>query len=318
MSQTTDSPTPTNQPNPTAQILVTGAAGGRQGATGRRVTEMLFKQGFLVRAFVRTQDERAEYLHELGAEVVLGNLLDIETVRKALAGISRAYFCYPVRDDFLEAASIFAIAAKENGLEATVHISQASESDTSPSRASRQHWLAEQIFNWADIGAVHLLGAVFFENILRLAAPSIVKEGKIYLPLEESRVIPTVAAIDTAKVAARILADPAKHKGKRYFLTGPQALSIGEIAEVFSLVLKRPVEYVNIPLETWQQNFTRFTGDNPHLLQHLSSLWRLFTRAERASGEVGYEVSPVVRQITGSNPLSLEEFIRENAAAFAP
>jgi hypothetical protein len=80
----------------------------------------------------------------------------------------------------------------------------------------------------------------------------------------------------------------------------------------------RPVEYVNIPLERWQENFTRFTGNNPYLLQHLSSLWSLFARGERPSEEVGYQVSSAIRQITGSIPISLEEFIQETATAFTP
>ena len=60
-------------PNP---ILVTGAA-GRVGAVGRTVTELLLKQGKAVRAMVRTDDERAQALRGTGAEVVVGNLLDL-------------------------------------------------------------------------------------------------------------------------------------------------------------------------------------------------------------------------------------------------
>jgi NAD(P)H dehydrogenase (quinone) len=95
-------------------------------ATGRRVAEMLLRSGFAVRAFVRSQDDRSKYLRSLGAEIVIGDLLDIAAVGSAFQGISRAYFCYPVREDFLEAASIFAIAARENRLDAVVHLSQGS------------------------------------------------------------------------------------------------------------------------------------------------------------------------------------------------
>ena len=53
-------------------ILVTGAA-GRVGAVGRTVTELLLKQGKDVRAMVRNEDERANALRDLGAEVVVGD-----------------------------------------------------------------------------------------------------------------------------------------------------------------------------------------------------------------------------------------------------
>jgi len=52
-------------------VLVTGAAGGQQGKTGRRVTELLRARDIPVRAMVRTDDDRAEYLRGLGAEVVV-------------------------------------------------------------------------------------------------------------------------------------------------------------------------------------------------------------------------------------------------------
>ena len=57
-------------------ILVTGAA-GRVGAVGRTVTELLSKQGKAVRAMVRNEDQRAHALRDIGAEVVIGDLLDL-------------------------------------------------------------------------------------------------------------------------------------------------------------------------------------------------------------------------------------------------
>jgi uncharacterized protein YbjT (DUF2867 family) len=57
------------------RILVTGAAGGKMGATGRRVAEMLLRSGFAVRAFVRSQDDRSKYFRSLGAEIVANQKL---------------------------------------------------------------------------------------------------------------------------------------------------------------------------------------------------------------------------------------------------
>ena len=71
-----------NMANP---ILVTGAA-GRVGAVGRTVTELLLKQGKAVRAMVRNEDERAQALRDMGAEVVVGNLLDLDSMHRAIAG----------------------------------------------------------------------------------------------------------------------------------------------------------------------------------------------------------------------------------------
>src|ERR1041385_829912 len=97
-------------------VLVTGAAGGRQGRTGRHVCEMLLARGVAVRAFVRTLDERSDRLRALGAEVFQGDLLDIRSVARAAQGASSVYFAYPVQDGLLDATAIMALAAREAGI----------------------------------------------------------------------------------------------------------------------------------------------------------------------------------------------------------
>src|SRR5262245_10001239 len=86
-------------------ILVTGAAGGRQGSTGNHVTRMLLDRGVSVRAFVHSSDERSERIRALGADVVEGDLSDLRSVRAAMAGVRRAFFTYPVQDGLLEATA---------------------------------------------------------------------------------------------------------------------------------------------------------------------------------------------------------------------
>src|SRR5258708_21723748 len=83
-------------------ILVTGAA-GRVGGVGRTITEQLLKQGKAVRAMVRTEDERAQALRGLGAEVVVGNLLDLDSMHRVIEGIETMYFGMSVSDAYLAA-----------------------------------------------------------------------------------------------------------------------------------------------------------------------------------------------------------------------
>ena len=106
-------------------ILVTGASGGSQGSTGRRIVSLLLEKDIPVRAFVHKLDARSDALRELGAEVVRGDLLDRDSVRASLKGIKRAYFTYPVTDGLLEATTIFAMAAREAETELVVNWSEA-------------------------------------------------------------------------------------------------------------------------------------------------------------------------------------------------
>ena len=73
-------------------FLITGATG----KTGVPTVELLRQRGFRVRALVHTLDDRATRLHELGAEVVQGDLLDFDAVSSAMVGVTAAYFCYPI------------------------------------------------------------------------------------------------------------------------------------------------------------------------------------------------------------------------------
>ena len=71
-------------------ILVTSAARGSQGKTGRHVIEMLLARRIPVRAFVHRIDERFDRLKALGAEIFVGDFLDVRSVQQAVKTIPSA------------------------------------------------------------------------------------------------------------------------------------------------------------------------------------------------------------------------------------
>ena len=75
------------------------------GGIGRNVTEMLLAKRHKVRALVRREDERAEDLRRLGAEVMLGDLTDLASMHSAIEGCSRVYFGMSISANYLEARS---------------------------------------------------------------------------------------------------------------------------------------------------------------------------------------------------------------------
>ena len=85
-------------------ILVTGAA-GRVGGIGRTAADLLLKRGKAVRAMVRTEDERSRALRDMGAEVVVGDLLDLDSMHRAVAGCDMVYFGMSVSDAYLAATA---------------------------------------------------------------------------------------------------------------------------------------------------------------------------------------------------------------------
>src|SRR5438067_3036744 len=189
-----------------ATVLVTGAAGGTQGQTGRHVSEMLLAKGVPVRAFVRRIDARAEHLRSLGAELVEGDFLDYHSVERALQGVSTVYFAYPVQAGLLDATAIMADAARKAGVTRLIDMVMLVSSPDAPTPRMRQNYLSERIFEWAGIGAAHVRATVFFEQVRMMAAATIASQGAIMLPWgSEKTVLPLVSGEDVARVAAGVL-----------------------------------------------------------------------------------------------------------------
>ena len=295
-------------------ILVTGAAGGNQGATGHTILHLLIKRGFKVRALVHKIDERSQRLEKLGVEVLPGDLLDIDSVSKALGGINRAYFTYPVDDGLLEATAIFAAAAREAQTEMVVNMSQFQSTSNAPTLRNLQHRLADQIFDWADVGALHLNAPPFYENVRALITRTVTDQNTIYLPWGQGdAVFPLIAAEDVSRVAAALLAANDLPAQTRYPLVG-EVPTVAEIVGTLSRVLNRPIRYVEITDDQWKKATEERI--NRHALDHLSNLWRFFRNSGIRKGEQGFEVSNIIEQLTGQRPQTLEEFFRLNADSF--
>ena len=163
-------------------ILVTGAA-GRVGAVGRTVTELLLKQGKTVRAMVRREDERAQALRDMGAEVVVGDLLDLQSMHRAIAGCETMYFGMSVSDAYLAATVNVAAVAKHYGVKAFINmsqmtLSQMSITETTTSPQHKLQWLSEQALNWSGLPVVHVRPTVFLEGFFLLFTSDSVKAIK--------------------------------------------------------------------------------------------------------------------------------------------
>jgi uncharacterized protein YbjT (DUF2867 family) len=294
-------------------ILVTGAA-GRVGAVGRTVVELLLRQGQAVRAMVRKEDERAQTLRAMGAEVVVGDLLDLEAMHRAIAGCEAMYFGMSVSDDYLAATVNAAAVAKHHGVKAFVNMSQMtvaqmSITESTPSPQHKLHWQAEQALNWSGLPVIHVRPTVFMENFFLLfAAESIRDFDQLRLPLGDGKTSP-VAVDDVARVIATLLATPQSHIGQTYHLTGPQSGTMHYYADEYSKALGRKITYHDIPVESWRDELLK--RELPvHLVNHLATMAELH-RAGRYD-----RMSPDVHTLTGQSPLSVREFVMKYAARF--
>jgi uncharacterized protein YbjT (DUF2867 family) len=291
-------------------VIVTSAAGGRQGKTGRHVSEMLLARGIPVRAFVHKIDERSERLHALGAEIFEGDFLDIRSVQRAVQGTSSIYFAYPVQDGLLDATAAMAIAARDAGISRLVNLVMLQSSPDAPTPRMRQNYLSEQVLEWASIGAVHIRATVFYENVASLVRLSLPAQGAIRLPWgSENTVLPLVAGEDVARVAAGLLTSPALKAGATYPLIGT-TISLREIIATFGRALAKNVHYQEISDEEWRSDALA-RGYNQHAVDHLSSLWRAIRGAGIDPRDERYAVTDTIEKIGGAKPKTFEAFVRE-------
>jgi uncharacterized protein YbjT (DUF2867 family) len=296
-----------------SRILVTGAA-GRVGAIGRTVTDLLLKQGKPVRAMVRKEDDRAQALRDMGAEVIVGDLLDLDSAHKVIAGVDTMYFGMSISDDYLAATVNVASVAKHHGVKAFINVSQMTVAqmsiiETTASPQHKLHWLAEQVLNWSGLPVVHVRPTVLLDGFFQIfTAESVRQSDQILLPLGDGRTSP-VAVEDVSRVLSVILIHPQPHIGKIYHLTGPQSENMHFYAREYSKALGRTITYQDVPVDVWRKKLLELRLPI-HLVNHLATMADL----HRAGG---YDrLSDDVLKLTGKGPLSVQEFVRKNAAAF--
>jgi uncharacterized protein YbjT (DUF2867 family) len=296
-------------------ILVTGAAGG-VGSTAQTAIAVLLEQGHRVRAMVRKLDARSDKLRDMGAEIVVADMLDLIAVRAAMQGCSVVYFTMSISPNYLEAATNIAVAARSLGVKAFVNlsqmtVSQMSETETTSSPQQKQHWLAEQMLRWSGLPVVYLRPTAFFDGMLLVqGAKAIREDNAIRLPFAEGKTA-LIAGADVGTAAAAVLANPAPHIGKVYDLTGVQALTMAQYAQEFSHVLGRTIQYVNVPPQIWESKL-REARLPDHLIAHLITMGELH-RVGRYD-----RMTDCFQQLVGRAPISAAEFARRHAAAFTP
>ena len=219
-----------------------------------------------------------------------------------------------VSDAYLAATVNAAAVAKHHGVKAFINMSQMTVShmsvtETTASPQHKLHWLAEQALNWSGLPVVHVRPTVFLEGFFLTLTPDSVRESdQIRLPFGEGKTSP-VAAEDVARVIAVLLANPQPHISKIYHLTGPQSENLHFFAQEYSKALGRTIAFQDIPVEPWRDELLK-RGWPVHVVNHLAAMGDLH-RAGRFD-----RLSDDVLALTGQRPLSVQEFVRKNAAAF--
>ncbi|MEW6397118.1 MULTISPECIES: NmrA family NAD(P)-binding protein [unclassified Afipia] len=289
-----------------AEFLVSGATG----RTGGAAINELLKMGKRVRAYVRSDGDKAAALRARGVEIAIGDFTRIDAIRAAMEGIRSAYFLHPIAPGIINASAYFAQAAKEAGVTAIINMSQISARRESTSHAAQDHWISERVFDWSGVATTHLRPTFFADWLVYPHfAREIWAKKKIEFPFENGRHAP-IATEDQGRTIAHLLANPKGHEGKIYTLHGPVELNHTEIAAGMSKALGAKIEYAPTSIEEFKQKMEQLYKFPPFLVQHLVEV------AQNYRDGIFAGTNDNIEKITGTPALSVPAFIEKHKKAF--
>ena len=281
-------------------ILVTGGTG----LIGSEVLRLLSCAGVPARALVRDPSRRRTLP---GVTWASGDLAKPESLASAAKGCTKL-FLLTGNDENAAALQQHAIAAaRQAGVTHAVKLSAFGASAHSNSMIGRMHHQIEKELQESGLLWTMLRPHHFMQNLLS-QADNIINDGVVYSSSGDGK-IPFIDTRDIAAVAVVTLTE-AGHTGKKYLITGGEALSYRQATDILAQAIGRPLRFIDEPLSEARARLTR--GGQPSWL--VDSLLAI-AAYQRAGGQTE-TITSVVADLTGKRPRTFAAFTRDYAAAF--
>jgi uncharacterized protein YbjT (DUF2867 family) len=281
-------------------ILVTGATG----KNGVEIIRRLSEKGESVRGMIHARKQRTSAAP--GVEYVAADFDDVESLRRVLDGVDRAFLVTNSSDRVEERQLRFVRLARETGVKHIVYLSQLHAAPDSPLRFLRYHAVVEEALRASGMAYTSLRPNLYMQGLLMIGR-SIASEGRFFAPASGARVS-VVDVRDIAAVGAAALTESG-HENKTYDLTGPQALSHAEMAAQLSEALNRNITFIDVPEQAFRDALHSFQMPD----WQADGLIEDYAHYRR--GEAAY-VSSAVKDVTGVPPRSFAAFARDYRLAF--
>jgi uncharacterized protein YbjT (DUF2867 family) len=283
-----------------ATILVIGA----HSSIGSALVEELLSRREKTRAFIHPGEEDDVSLPEV--DVMVGDLSDPASLVEAMQGVDRMFLLCGGTPDEVKLNSNAIRVAKGMNVRLLVRCSILGANSSSPATLMRDHGLSDRYLEQSHVPYVILRPNLLLQSVSEITIPSIGADGCFHVNAGSAR-ISMVDARDVAAVAAVTLTDPG-HEGRRYDVTGPEALSYAEVARRLTRAIGWPTTYVDASDAAMREQLHEWGMDD----------WLVATAAElfeeyRSAGAFGYAsaVTETVERLTGRAPRTLDDVIAE-------
>lgn len=283
-------------------ILITGA----ESNTGQRVIKRLDKQGYNISVLVK-DIKKTHGIKSSRIKYVEGDLKKLGSLKKALDGIEHAFLHTSNAENQVKLEKNFIDAAKESGVKYIVKYSAAGADPDSRSALLRRHGKSEQYLKDSGLRYSIVRPNIFMQNFVSYFGSDIRENRKIYLPLNKAK-CGYIDVRDTTRLIAKIITQNG-HKKKIYDITGPESLSCGDLAELFSNALGKKVTYEDIKPKEFKKRMSE-SGVTEREAEEYTELYKLL------SDGICDEVTDWIYKVTEKQPRTFDEFLDDNISFF--
>jgi uncharacterized protein YbjT (DUF2867 family) len=268
---------------------------GVTGFVGGRVARELGDRGVPLRLLARTPSKAPELP---GSEVRRADYADGAGAREALEGASTLLMVSASESaDRLDQHRTFVDAAAAAGVEHIVYTSFIGAAPDATFTLARDHAATEKHIRASGMAWTFLRDSFYIDFMEALVG----EDGVIRGPAGTGRCA-VVAREDVARSAAAVLADPSVHAGRTYELTGPEALSLGEVASIIARARGREVSFHDETLDEAYASRAGYGAPDWQVDAWVSTYTAIASDTMAA-------VSSDVASLTGRTPLSLAQFL---------
>lgn len=240
-------------------------------------------------------------------QVVQADASDEQSLKQALAGVEAAFLAAPLSPKMAEFHARFAAAAKATGMPRIVQLSGVG-ADSSVCCARALRWWGQSEVGTRNFPSVTHLRPTFLMQVLLKFYTPVGQQGVIAGPFRSCKWT-FVDSRDVGTVAAAVLMDP-KYAGRSLTVTGSEELTYAEVAERLGQVLDRQVKYVDVTSNEARGRL-QMAGVPPVMIEAMLELWDVC-----ASKLINVAPTDVVKEVTGREPRTIEEFARDYREQF--
>lgn len=285
-------------------ILVTGATG----TVGKEVViQLSVTDDVRVRAGVHSIIKGENLKRIPDVEVVEMDFKEQNSLHAAFTHVDTVFMVTPFTEDQVNMAKTLVDEAKKADVKHIVKLSVIGADAEQPFMIGQWHREIENYIEYSGIPYTFLRPSSFMQNYINYDAENIKNEGKFYHSTGHGK-IACVDVRDIAAVAVEVLIGSG-HEGKAYELTGPEAISNQEAAQIIGEVTGTQVQYVDVPAD----------AARPAMLEKQMPEWMVdaMLELEQAYREGRFsDTTDTVQRLTGRPPHSFRQFVEDHQECF--